>query len=88
MTTPREEPSPYGRDHLVTRLFDIVRLAGGDQIPVTDDFSVFIKMLDDSYTYSAAVNAKGEPFPAEALLMALVFHQHQMINLLMKNIGK
>jgi len=41
-------------------------------------------MLNDCHRYSNAINAKGKPFPAEALLMTLVFIQHRMINWLIK----
>jgi hypothetical protein len=29
-------------------------------------------MINDCYKYAAAINAKGEPFPAESLIMALL----------------
>lgn len=45
-------------------------------------------MLNECYAYSAAINAKGEPFPEEALLMALVFAQHKMIGILLKAVKK
>ena len=45
-------------------------------------------MLDDCYRYAAAVNAKGEPFPTEALLMALIFHQQQIIDWLVNKVQK
>ena len=48
------------------------------------DTELFLQMLNDCYKYSNAINAKGEPFPAEALLMALVFIQHKMISWLIK----
>ena len=48
---------------------------------------LFKKMLNDCYRYAEAVNAKGEPFPAEALLMALVFSQHKMIGWLVSRLG-
>jgi len=38
-----------------------------------------LQMLNDCHRYSNAINAKREPFPAEALLMTLVFIQHKMI---------
>jgi hypothetical protein len=41
-------------------------------------------MLHDCHRYSNAINAKGEPFPAEASLMTLVFIQHKMISWLIK----
>jgi hypothetical protein len=40
------------------------------------------KMLEESREYSESVNAKGEPFSAESLLMALIFQQRKMINTL------
>jgi hypothetical protein len=53
-----------------------------------EDRELFKKMLDDCYRFAAAVNAKGEPFPAEALLMALIFRQHQIIDWLIKRVHK
>ena len=44
------------------------------------DRGLFLQMLNDCYKYSNAINAKGEPFPTEALLMTLVFIQHKMIS--------
>ena len=40
---------------------------------------LFNKMLNDCYKYAIAINAKGEPFPAEPLLMSLLLSQHKMI---------
>jgi hypothetical protein len=37
---------------------------------------------------AAAINAKGEPFPAEQLIMALLLSQHKMIDWLTKQISK
>ena len=51
-----------------------------------EDRGLFIKMLNDCYRYVEAVNAKGEPFPAEALLMALIFSQHKMIGWLVSRL--
>lgn len=53
-----------------------------------EDRELFNRMLDECYAYAAAINAKGEPFPAEALLMALVFAQHKMIDLLVKAVKR
>lgn len=49
-----------------------------------EDRELFNRMLDECYAYAAAINAKGEPFPEEALLMALVFAQHRTINILLR----
>ena len=45
-----------------------------------DDRNLFMKMLDDCYKYAAAINAKGEPFSTEPLLMALLLSQQKMID--------
>ena len=48
----------------------------------SEDRELFEKMLNDCYKYAAAaINAKGEPFPAEPLIMALLLSQHKMIDL-------
>ena len=48
-----------------------------------------MSMLNDCYKYVAAINAKGEPFPSEPLIMALLLlSQHKMIDRLTKQISK
>jgi hypothetical protein len=54
----------------------------------TEDRELFEKMLNDCYKYSAAINAKGKPFPAEQLIMTLLLSQHKMIDWLTKQISK
>jgi hypothetical protein len=49
---------------------------------------LFEKMLNDCYKYAAAINAKGQPFPTEPLIMALLLSQHKMIDWLSKQISK
>jgi hypothetical protein len=44
-----------------------------------DDRVTFMKMLNDCYKYSRAINAKGKPFPSEPIIMALLFSQHKLI---------
>lgn len=51
-----------------------------------EDGELFRKMLNDCYRYAQAINAKGEPFPAESLLMALIFSQHKMIGWLVSRL--
>ena len=53
-----------------------------------EDRELFRNMLNDCYKYAAAINAKGEPFPAEPLIMALLLSQHKMIEWLTKQISK
>jgi hypothetical protein len=46
-------------------------------------------MLNDCYKYAAVVIAKGEPFPAEPLTMALLLlSQHKIIDWLIESISK
>ena len=40
---------------------------------------LYMKMLNDCYKYAKAINAKGEPFPTESLIIALLFSQHRLI---------
>jgi predicted secreted hydrolase len=41
---------------------------------------VFDIMLSDCYKYANAVNAKGEPFTTDSLLMSLLLSQQKMID--------
>jgi hypothetical protein len=59
-----------------------------DSLHSEEDRSLFQKMLNDCYRYAAEINAKGEPFPAEPLIMVLLFSQHKMIDWLSKQISK
>ena len=47
-----------------------------------------MNMLNDCYKYAVAINAKGNPFPAEPFIMALLLSQHKMIDWLTKQISK
>ena len=60
----------------------------GDSLSSKEDRESFNNMHDDYYKYAAAINAKGEPFPGEPLIMALLLSQHKMINWLTKQISK
>ena len=59
-----------------------------DSLSSKEDRELFEKMLNDCYKYAAAINAKGQPFPAEPLIMALLLSQHKMIDWLTKLISK
>jgi hypothetical protein len=59
-----------------------------DSLSSKEDRDLFKDMLNDCYKYAAAINAKGEPFPAEPLIMALLLSQHKMIDWLTKQISK
>jgi hypothetical protein len=54
----------------------------------SNDKKLFMKMLNDCYKYASAVNAKGEPFPSEPLIMALLFSQHKIIEWLTEKISE
>ena len=53
-----------------------------------EDKVAFLTMIEKCYAYAAAINAKGEPFPNEAMLMSLVFSQYKMINWLVPKIAE
>jgi hypothetical protein len=54
----------------------------------SNDKELFMKMSNDCYKYASAVNAKGEPFPSEPLIMALLFSQHKIIEWLTEKISE
>ena len=61
----------------------------GDSLSSKEDRELFEKMLNDCYNYADAINAKGQPFPTEPLIMALLLlSQHKMIDWLTKQISK
>ena len=45
-----------------------------------------VKSGEKCQKYALAINAKGRPFVAEPLIMALLLEQHKMINWLQKKI--
>jgi hypothetical protein len=51
-----------------------------DSLKSEEDKRLFLKMLNDCYKYSIAINAKGELFPAESLLMSILLLQHKLID--------
>jgi hypothetical protein len=53
-----------------------------DSLPAEEDRKTFTKMLNDCYRYAKEINAKGQPFPAEPVIMAMLFSQHKIIELL------
>jgi hypothetical protein len=59
-----------------------------DTLRQEEDREAFLTMMDKCYAYAAAINAKGEPFPNEALLMTLVFSQFKMINRLVQKVAE
>jgi hypothetical protein len=59
-----------------------------DSLHTDEDRNLFKKMLNECYKYSVVVNAKGEPFPAEPLIMALLLSQQKMIDWLISQTYK
>jgi hypothetical protein len=59
-----------------------------DSLSSKEDRDLFNNMLNDCYKYAAAINAKGEPFPTEPLIMTLLLSQHKIIDWLTKQISK
>ena len=59
----------------------------GNSLSSKEDRELFEKMLNDCYNYAAVINAKGQPFPAELLIMSLLLSQHKMIDWLTKQIS-
>jgi hypothetical protein len=53
-----------------------------------EDKEAFLTMIEKCYAHAAAINAKGEPFPNEALLMSLLFSQYKMINWLVPKVAE
>jgi hypothetical protein len=53
-----------------------------------EDKEAFLTMIERCYAHAAAINAKGEPFPNEALLMSLIFSQYKMINWLVPKVAE
>jgi hypothetical protein len=49
---------------------------------------IFNKMLNDCYKYANSINAKGQPFPTDSLLMSLLLSQQEMIDLLNAKISE
>jgi SNF2 family DNA or RNA helicase len=50
-----------------------------DNLSSEEDRELFEKMLNDYYNYAAAINATGEPFPTEPLIMTLLLSQRKII---------
>jgi hypothetical protein len=60
----------------------------GDRLLTEEDKAVFKRILNDCYKYAVAINAKGNPFPSEPLIMSLMLSQHKLINWLTSELSK
>lgn len=52
-----------------------------------EDRELFIEMIKDCNKYTDAIRAKGEPFTAESLFIALILEQQKMIKKLITKIS-
>ena len=59
-----------------------------ESLRTEEDRNLFREMLNECHKYAKAINAKGEPFPAEPVIMALLFSQHKMIEWLEEQVRK
>ena len=51
-----------------------------DGLKSEEDKKLFLEMLQKCQKYGLAISAKGEPFPTEPLIMALLLEQHKIID--------
>lgn len=56
----------------------------GDSLRLEDRI-VFNKMIQQSYKHIRAINAKGESYTTESLMLSLILIQHQMIDFLVNS---
>ena len=73
------------------RIYLPKKLSHGKDLQIAcqpEDRKTFTKMLNNCYKYAKAINAKGEPFPSEPVIMALLFSQHKIIGWLEGQISK
>ena len=74
--------SLFPKDDLLAREIESWR-AFGDSLR-DEDKKIFDKMIQQCYKHIKAINAKGEPYTTEAMMMSLILTQHQMIEFLLK----
>jgi hypothetical protein len=82
-----DDMSLFPKEDILTKEIESWR-SFGDSLSSKEDRDLFSDMINDCYKYATAINAKGEPFPTEPLIMALLLLQHKMIDWLTKQISK
>jgi hypothetical protein len=82
-----DDMSLFPKEDILTKEIESWR-SFGDRLSSKEDRDLFSDMINDCYKYATAINAKGEPFPTEPLIMALLLSQHKMIDWLTKQISK
>ena len=74
----------FPKDDVLAREIDAWRgFAEGLRV---EDQKIFRQMLNQCYKHIKAINAKGEAFPTESVLMSLILSQQQLIEFLLKQI--
>jgi hypothetical protein len=71
--------SLFPNEDILTKEIESWKSFGG-RLSSKEDRDLFCDMLNDCYKYAAAINAKGQPFPSEPLIMTLLLSQHKMID--------
>lgn len=79
--------SLFPNENILTKEIDSWK-GFANSLSSSNDKELFMKMLNECYKYASAVNAKGEPFPSEPLIMALLFSQHKIIEWLTEKISE
>jgi hypothetical protein len=82
-----DDMSLFPKEDILTKEIESWR-SFGDRLSSKEDRDLFSDMINDCYKYATAINAKGQPFPTEPLIMALLLLQHKMIDWLTKQISK
>ena len=80
---------PPNKDDILLLTKEIKSWSGfANSLRTDEDRKLFKRMLiNGCYKYATAINTKGEPFPTESLLMALIFEQQKMIDWLIVHIS-
>ena len=77
--------SLFPEENILTKEIESWRVFA-DSLKSEEDKKLFLEMLEKCQKYSLAINAKGNPFPTEPLIMTLLLEQHKMINWLQSKI--
>ena len=74
--------SLFPKDDLLSKEIESWK-AFGDSLR-KEDREIFDKMIKQCYRHIKAINAKGEPYTTESMMMSVILTQHQMIEFLLK----
>jgi hypothetical protein len=84
-TFAEDQMSLFPEENVLTKEIESWK-AFADSLKTDEEKELFVEMLGKCQKYALAINAKGEPFPVESLIMALLLEQHKMINWLQNKI--